>query len=200
MNNKNPDIVLNTILHTIVLDMNNDFKENIEMIVCKFPSQYDVIVCNLAIHYFLESISSMRNYINFCCQALRKGGVVIITCLSGQKIFDKIGDGSYDLVENEILKFSIKKLYNNTKLEPAGQRIDVLLPFSDSKYYTEFLTNINVLRTEFEDRSFVLESEITFANLLPRFEQSNKDLFDKLSSNDIEYINLFTSLIFRKTT
>lgn len=201
MYNRNPTVTLRTTLHTIVLDMNTDFNVNVEQITCKFNQKYDVIVCNLAIHYFLESIVSMKNFINFCNAIIADTGIIIVTCLSGAKIFNKVMEtGKYELSESDVVKFSIKKMFNDTTLESSGQRIDVLLPFSNNKYYTEFLVNIDVLKSEFQNKAFDIVYEKCMSDMLEHFRQVNPSVYDKLNSIDKEYIDLFHALVFKKST
>jgi hypothetical protein len=201
MYNRNPNTTLHTTLHTIVLDMNTNFETNVDQITCKFNKKYDVIVCNLAIHYFLESIVSMTNFINFCNAIISDTGVIVITCLSGAKIFDKvINTGKYELSENGVVKFSIKKMFNDTTLENCGQRIDVLLPFSNNKYYTEFLVNIDTLKHEFQNKAFDNIYEKCMSDMLDHFRQVNLSVYEKLNNIDKEYIDLFHAIVFKKST
>jgi hypothetical protein len=142
----------------------------------------------------------MNNFISFCNDLLNVGGVVIITCLSGEKIFNKvITTGLYELYENNILKFSIKKIFNDTTFEKSGQRIEVLLPFSNGKYYTEFLVNLNTLKEEFCKKAFTTEYEMCMIDMLDHFKEINRTVYDKLNEIDKEYIDLFSAIVFKKT-
>jgi hypothetical protein len=201
MYNKNPNAKLTTTLHTIVMDMNTNYKDNVSRITCKFSQKYDVIVCNLAIHYFLENVAFMKNLVNFCNSILSDNGIVVITCLSGEKIFDKVNKtGKYELLENNVIKFSIKKIYSDNTFENAGQRIEVLLPFSNGKYYTEFLVNLNTLKEEFKEASFMVESEKQLSEMTNNFKEVNPMVYEKLKDVDKEYIDLFTAIVFKRST
>lgn len=180
---------LNTTLYTMVMDMNTPYTNNVEYVTCKFPLTYNVIVCNLAVHYFLESASSMCNFVSFCSEVTEPSCIIFITCLEGKKVYEKLQNSSeYKLDEDGIVKFSIKKMYSDNILTSAGQKIEVLLPFSNNTYYSEYLVNTDALTEEFSKQGFKLHAHRGFGDIYT----------DTLSDVDKEYLSLFTLIVYKK--
>ena len=144
----------------------------------------------------------MRNFIVLVKNLLAYDGIVVITFLIGDIVHKKFIDNkikvnqSWDIRENESLKYSIKRLYTHEKLEDAGQKIGILLPFSDGQYYEEYLVNAQVLITNFESHKFVKESLMTIASRIPEFEIQDRGRHS-LSTGDREYLSLYGELILR---
>ena len=142
-------------------DFNDNYKDLTERIQKNTDAgrneSKEAIVCNLAIHYAFGSIDSVRNFTSLCqAIATAKSTQVSITCMFGDrvnKLFvdNKIEDGeSWNSYQNEIKKFSIKKLYTGDKLTKVGQKIGVMLPFSEGEYYEEYAVNTQTLIDEFK--------------------------------------------------
>jgi hypothetical protein len=162
----------------------------------------DAVVCNLAVHYFLKSQESMSNFAVLVKSLIKSSGRVILTILDGIKVYEKLKqieyNQSWDLIESEAKKFSIRKLYQDNELVPAGQSIGVLLPFSSGQYYNEFLVNTTALINEFVLRGFDLESYEPIINELPNFESQWSSVASALTDVDKEYLQLFSTIIFKK--
>ena len=121
----------------------------------------DVVVCNLAIHYLIGTEKNIKHIFDLASKLLKKGGRFIYTAFDGQTVFDLLRDGDWNIYEGEVLKFSIRKLYNNAEFG-VGQKIEVLLPFSNNEYYTEYLVNNDYMREianqtgfDFDKKSFL---------------------------------------------
>ena len=50
-----------------------------------------MVVCNLAVHYFMSSAESMSRFVMLCRDLLRPGGMLILMMMSGERVFDKLG-------------------------------------------------------------------------------------------------------------
>ncbi|HVE13752.1 MAG TPA: hypothetical protein VNI01_10195, partial [Elusimicrobiota bacterium] len=103
----------------------------------------DALVCNLAVHYFLGSAEGLGNFAELARGAVRPGGQLVLTILRGDAVhaaFTAAGLGpgqAWEAREKGALKYSLQRLYAGDELEAAGQRIGVLLPFSDGRHYEE---------------------------------------------------------------
>ena len=168
----------------------------------------DAVVCNLAVHYFLGSVASMRNFVALARGAVKVGGQVILTMLIGKAVHAAFGNipagETWDIFEGDAggatksLKYSLKRLYSSETLEAAGQRIGVLLPFSDGNYYEEFLVNTDALTAEFAARGFTAEGPVSVADSIPKFEARNRALAGSLSAGDREYLALYGEMVFTR--
>jgi hypothetical protein len=192
-------VEMNTILHTMVMDANDHYKENAEMVKCKFKKEYDVIVCNLAVHYFMESSVYMKNFVKLCSELIKKDGIVFLLYLNGEEVAKRLeGKEQYDLKENGVLKFSLKKLYSGDEVEGVGQKISVLLPFSGDKYYDEFLVNNRELESYFDKKEFDRVSHLYASDFVDEFRKNNLHKYELLSKEDKEYIKLFQVSVFKR--
>jgi len=195
-----------TTLHILVADAGNAYTGTLEKIE-KFGMKRDgadAVICNLAFHYFCGSVEAIRNVIALMRSCLKVGGLAVITILSGDAIHKKLTSasipdgGTWDIMEGEpeTRKYSIKKMYSSDRLEDAGQRIGVLLPFSNGAYYEEYLVNIEYLTKEFTDRGFSVVSNSSIEKSIPDFEARARSVATGLTPGDREYLTLFTELVF----
>lgn len=179
---------------TLNLDLSN-YKEAIKKIQ-QFTQSATGIMINFAIHYLLNSLDDLKNFITLVDTLLVPGGRLIITCMNGKKVFDKIGDKKrWDLFEDGVMKYSIVKKYKANTFQSFGQKIDVLLPFSDGKYYTENLVNLDILFKYFDLMGFQHEINRPFGKYLNKFKAFSKK---ELSDIDKEYVDLYQAITFWK--
>jgi len=150
----------------------------------------DAAVCNLAIHYFLQTNTDLEAVAIVLQQCVAPGGYFLCTCLLGELVHAKLAEtaGVWSLTEDEsVRKFSIRRDYEPGPLAPAGQQIGVLLPFSQGEYYEEYLVPTATLKTVFEAHGF------KHAKLLRADKTS-----PKLTAADREYLELFGCHVFRR--
>lgn len=170
----------------------------------KLQTQSDVsmVVCNLALHYLIPNKSKIQNFCRLLNKLLSPGGIFIFTAFNGQKIFDLLKNASqwdkYD--DNGKLIYSIKKKYRTNEFTGTSQKIDVLLPFSNGKYYTENLINISLLNSELEKKKIRLIADDSFDIYLSKFVNEKSYYSSQLTDNDKEYISLYHFYVYHKDT
>jgi hypothetical protein len=194
---------LNTRIYTKLVDLTEDNKITIKSLTqIGIPvGSIDVIMCNFAIHYLIGTPNNIRNIIHLVKMLLKPGGQFFFTAFDGEKIFNMLGDKkAWEIREGEVLKYSIKKKYTSDKLEPTGQQIDVLLPFSRGKHYTEYLVNYKYLLEEFTLNGFSVENKGDFGEFLPHFKTESERQHKGLSKGDVEFLSLYSYGIVRKKT
>jgi SAM-dependent methyltransferase len=192
---------LNTRIYTKVVDLTADNKTTIKSIEQLGISMgtIDIVMCNFAIHYLIGTPENTRNIIHLINALLKPGGHFFFTAFNGEKIFKILSKtGNWEIREGEVLKYSINKKYKSEKIEPTGQQIEVLLPFSGGKYYTEYLVNFNYVIDEFTKNGFVVEKKGDFEEFLPMFKDMSSSLYKAISKNDIKYLSLHSYGIVRK--
>lgn len=149
------------------------------------------VVCNLAIHYMFADTGMVERLAGIIAQMTKSGSAVFsCTVLDGERVHNKIGElaqgTSWDLKENNLLKYSIRRDYASQELTAAGQQIGVLLPFSQNRYYQEFLVPADTLIGALQRRGFKHK------------ESRNIDTKNQ-SDVDAEYLELFTCHVFVRT-
>jgi NAD(P)-dependent dehydrogenase (short-subunit alcohol dehydrogenase family) len=164
----------------------------------------DVLVCNLALHYFLGSVESMRNFAALAQVLIRPAGFVSIMCLFGEAVHAEfvgcgIAEGeAWNVRESGALKFSLKRMYSSSALEIAGQRIGVLLPFSGGRYYEEYLVNTTALTAELQRRGFRRTVCVAASTHVASFRQHNPAVASRLTAADKKYLALYGELLFQR--
>jgi len=194
-----------TSVYIIVSDINHDEPSSV-VTKCNTlgMGMCNAIICNLAFHYFLGTSESINNFITIAEQTIAIDGLICITCFNGGAIHDlfiknKIPTGeSWDLREDGLLKYSLKRLYSSSKLEYCGQKIGVLLPFSMGGYYEEYLFNFDLISKEFKKRGFTVQKMETLDKSFSRFESKDHRTFSNLSENDKTYLSLFCEVVFKR--
>ena len=182
-------------VHVMVADMNEPFNLNIGRLNSHFGlKMVNAVVCNLAVHYFLQSVDSMVNFISFC-RSICPSGIVCITCFFGETIHKLLTGDSWDSYQDDVLKYSIKKKYEGPLL-PAGQVISVKLPFSGDQYYDEYLVNTAVLIEQFAKFGFKLVSKKSMIEYLDMFLALKHTQKHNLTDADKTYISLYGELVF----
>jgi hypothetical protein len=189
-----------------------DFTEPFEAVsgtLRKFPSfpskGADSVVCNLAAHYAFGSATGMRNFVYLIRSLLRPGGQAILTILDGERVFAKFRESgipanhSWDLREDGILKYSIKRLFRQNELTTAGQKIGVLLPFSRGELYEEYVTNVSALISMFEKAKFVVQDRRNVWESYGSGQQKSSGRAATLTPNDREWLSMFAVLSFQYT-
>lgn len=154
------------------------------------PGPVPVAVCNLAIHYLFDSSERVAALAALLDALLLPNGVFICTAFLGEAVLAALAGvpegGTWDLRENGVLKYSLRRDYKSAELTPAGQRIGVLLPFSQGQYYEEFLVNSTALAEALARYGFrLLETRVPEAR-------------GALSAADREYLKLFGAHVFRR--
>ena len=190
-------------IHTL----NRDLKTKSEQIAAdmeKFgfqKNEADFVMMNFAMHYLCDKTENIRNLAKLVNFALKKGGVFVFTVMSGQSVFELIKDLKYSeswkALENDTVKYEIKKLYKGTELSDVGQTIAVKLPFRE-ELAEEPICNIQHVIDIFEKKGFEMQDNSTFGGMTTLFERSRKEEFGRLSKDDLEYSELHNYVVLKK--
>ena len=177
------------------VDLLDDYKKNIDLInnIYIKRQNIDAIVCNFAFHYFVSNENTLKNICKLVGHYLKQGGKFIFTAFDGQKILNLLKNNNNWIINNNDgnIKYGIKKKYNTENLLPTGQKIDVLLPFSNNTFYEEYLININTIEEEFKKHNIILEINKSFSSYV--------DIWNKtLDPDDKTYIDLYHYYVFIK--
>lgn len=179
-------------IYTKVLDLSQPFDESSKKIsdVVSHNSA-DGIIINFAIHYLIKDNDSLMNLKSLIDQYIKPGGLFIFTCFDGNRLFDFLKttkkDESIDLGE----KYSIKKLYNDTKFKSYGLKISAIHPFSSGQYYEENLVDIANILNVFKKSKYTVLQYGSFGDWLDKYKQKNSK-FDQMDQDDKIYASLYS--------
>ena len=177
----------------------------------------DALVCNLAVHYFMRTTESMKNFAGLARATVRAGGSLVLTVLVGELVHKAFLDagvavnGSWERNEapaygsaadgagaQAVRKYSMRRNYASKTLEAAGQRIGVLLPFSDGQYYEECLVNVGALSKVLAARGFGAPVQRPIVDSIDEFAAQNRPLAAELTAADREWLGLYATLVYRR--
>jgi ASC-1-like (ASCH) protein len=196
---------LKTRIYTKHLDLLAPYLNNVNTLKMIPKVGVPSIMCNLAIHYFMGSERNMTNIVNMVIALLNKDdGTFMFTCFNGKAVHNmlhkkKEGD-SIDFIDNEITKFSIKRMYTSNQLMQTAQKIGVVLPFSNHKYYEEYLVNIDNLLSKFRNNGFKVSLNKSFESWLETYETNNPRGFAKMTDNDKKFVSLYQAVVVQRHT
>ena len=198
---KSSRTVLSTSIRGIILDINDDYRSNFDKIRSITETTYfNCIFCHSTLHYFCESIETIRNFVMFCAKLSTSGTKIVITCPNGDLIYKLlVNTNVWTIVEEDTIKYQINKLYTDHVMTEAGQKISLLLPFSKGKTYEEYLVNVKVLIAIFKEYGFSLILKKPFTNYLEGFNIYRQNKYTQLTDNDKMWLSLYISLIFKFT-
>ena len=80
----------------------------------------------------------------------------------------------------------------------AGQGIGVLLPFSDGRYYPEYLLNVDALSRALAARGFGAPVRTPVSDSIGDFTAQHKPLAEELSAADREWLALYATLTYTR--
>lgn len=192
-------------IHTLVIDLRTPAPDLVASTL-RFgatPERVDGMVCNFALHYMCETVDSMRNLLTFVSRMLRVGGVFIFLVMDGRKVFDllsevKTGD-QWSARDDPAAppKYAITRKYTAKTLQPAGQTISVLLPFSD-EMYDEPLCNVDAVISSARKVGLEIETDSNMLEMMSRFARADAGLAARLTDADKHYIGLHRYVTMRR--
>lgn len=185
------------------------------------PMKFNIVSCQFAIHYFLNSFIRIHQFIDNVDEHLEKGGVFVGTCLDGNIVYDKLCQKYRETGE---LRLESKDEFNNTiwsiegkfdcddrdisrEKHPVNFNIGIQLASitGDHFEYDESLVNFGYLTHLFEKRGFKLIANTK--NMFPGdsgFEFLYKrwikkpDVEDNLSESEKELSFMYRCFAFKK--
>ena len=124
----------------------------------------DAVVSFLAAHYWLRSVASYREFAGFAARLLRPGGALALVSFDGAAVHARLaalpvgGVWAVGAAGGSPPRWALRRAFDDDALMPAGQAVDVLLPFSAGEFRREFLINFDSLARELTAAGFTVES------------------------------------------
>lgn len=179
-------------------DLHNDHNSTLEKIrAITSLKAYSLVVCNLAIHYIINTDAHMYNFIALLNHLVEPGGMFIYTTNNNLAIHEKFistDSDSIELYENDTLKYMIKKNYHEKTLdENIFQTVDWKLLFNN-ELMTEPLMPHNKFNELMGSNGFEIHKEGSFTDYLKDYDNEKFTLSDV----DKEYIGYYYYCILKK--
>lgn len=173
------------------LDLNKQWNLNYDKLLnLTKMKDYEIIVCNLAIHYLIDDELRLDNFMKFINKLSRKGTRFIFTCWNGERVFNKIGDKGWKGYSDELLKYDIRPEYTHDKFTSFGMGISAKLPFADDLKY-EYLVDINSLLKRFKKEGWEVLGNNSYISNLEKYKKERKTDYYGLVEKDFEFIELY---------
>lgn len=174
---------------THMVDLSQPYKKVLSGIFAHQEKKANACMMNFAIHYLCGGSETIANFAKILQGLLLPGASFHFTSFDGGKIYNLLEKtGSWIVHSGASVKYGIKKLYKSQELEPFGQPIDVLLPFKQGEYTTEFLANFDAIIEVFAEHGLKLVERASFADF------ANKEpflsMFNKMDKNERLYMGL----------
>ena len=195
---------VSTALHVLAADLSQNWETTFEELrSLGLPEEgVDVVVMNLALHYFCGDSESFDNLAMLIDAVLKPGGRLSFTVMIGERVHRALQDGAGEFLveEDGALKYSIQRRYREGEsLTLWGQKIGVLLPFSDGEHYEESLVNTEAVIDHLGQYGIYHTKTIPFDEHFNRFRVNNKKQHDRLTEGDRAYVSLYGEVLFRKS-
>ena len=191
----NDFIKKNSDLKTNIIFEEYNLRENVSNNISKKISEtkFDLISCQFAINYFLETEKIWNNFFKNIKLFIKKGGIFMFTCFDGKRIQEKLKKNK----KNDKLELKIKnkrvlgftKLYDGRKKSVFGKELGCFVETIGE--HNEYLVDIDYLIKCFEDNDFKLIENSQFDSL---FESFNIKLLDV----EKEFTGLYNKVILQK--
>ncbi|SME65026.1 mRNA-capping enzyme [Faustovirus ST1] len=202
-----------TSLHALVADLRTEPNMLIPKIIQSRPPErgYDALVINFAIHYLCETDDYIRNFLITVSRLLAHDGVFIFTTMDGEAIVNLLTehkvapgaswvvhtDGNTNATDANVVKYSIKRLYDSDKLTKTGQKIAVLLPMS-GEMREEPLCNIKNIVSMARKMGLDLVESANFSVLYGAYAKDYPEIYAKLTPDDKLYNDLHAFAVFKR--
>jgi hypothetical protein len=178
------------------MDLNDMATQNLERLrlIGMPPSDkgFKYIMCNFAFHYFVYSADRVKQLAGFINELLAPGGRFIMSTFDGKRVYNLLENSGGVWKSREVGKYEIRKAYNG-KFAGFGQEIKLLLPFSDGKFYAEWLVNIEEIAKIFSKKGIEYEYELPFGDHI-----NDYPLKDTLDDDDKVFVSLYSYYSFYK--
>jgi hypothetical protein len=153
----------------------------------------NMIVCNLAMHYFIKDLPELVNFVSFVKSMLPVGSIFMYTTFNGKKVFNLLAanGGDWNVQSEGAVRYRILRKYTNDDFADFGQTIQVKLPFTGDMMYEENLVNNTFVNARFAQYGIKPIKEGFMDEFLPGLQAENPQVFNALSDDDKKFIGLY---------
>lgn len=158
----------------------------------------DLLVCNLALHYFTKTLPEMMNFASLLKSLMPSGSMFMYTTFDGKSVFDLLRQtGEWVAHVEGSVKYRIVRKYVNDTFSEYGQTIGVKLPFTNDEMYEENLVNVANFNMILCQMGMEVVSNGSFSDMFELLRSQQAPLWRKLSEDDKKFISLYQYTILR---
>lgn len=166
---------------------------------------FDAVVSSFSFHYFCKSRDMVEQVFTTMSEALNDEGLIIITTMSGESVFDLLRQNGGIWKRSEpgatTPKYEIRALYDisESQIHDFGQMVRVSVPFSD-ELYEEPLCNFTAVGNVAVEHGFTAIKIFRHdaQSILSLFAYADSKLSSELTTLDREYSGLFMTYVFKR--
>lgn len=161
-------------------------------------SNPDLLVCNLALHYFTKTLPEMMNFASLLKSLMPSGSLFMYTTFDGKSVFDLLQPtGEWVAHVEGSVKYRIVRKYVNDKFNEYGQTIGVKLPFTNDEMYEENLVDVSNFNMILGQMGMEVVSNGSFSDMFELLRSQQAPLWRKLSEDDKKFIGLYQYTILK---
>jgi hypothetical protein len=132
----------------------------------------DVAMAFFSVHYFMGKKESLDGLFWNLSKSLKVGGNVLITCIDGDHLFNKLKEYPKGQTWELVLGgskggkvFSIRKNYENTEYNQYGCEIEVMIHSISDTYYSEYIVYKSLIDSICKEYGFRISEERMFSEV-----------------------------------
>jgi hypothetical protein len=170
---------------------NNELYKIKNLIMKNKVTQFDVVNCQFAVHYFFKNDATLQNFIDNVKENLKLNGIVVITFMDS-KLIMKLMNNKLEY-KSSVVEIKINKISNRI----TGNEIEVDLKgtkYFKNKKSKEYLVDSQKLINVFKKSGFELLENLNFKSFYGKFTDKN------LSEDDKAFSFLNNALIIKRIT
>ena len=165
----------------------------------EIPEQFDIVMCNFAVHYFFESQETLDNFIKNVTRNLKTGGLFVLTYMNGQKMNDDFGRKTTLRGEhNDVTFYKVSKKFKG-KPKLVGNNISVDLygtKYFDGATSHEYLVIPEFAQAYFAKHGLIVKESVGFESLCKKYKSSCSML--NSAEKEFSFYNMYQ--VYTKTT
>lgn len=157
------------------------------------PERFDVAMCHMAAHYFMESEKTCANFAECVVNFLGPGGIFVMTMFDGARIASLLAshDGQWESKDSRyLIKYAADA---NDQEKKFSRRISVRLPFSKTALYDEWLADIERIKECFAEHGLELQRTHSFAEMSKKVDPK---ILKDATDEDLEFVGLYAGYEF----
>jgi mRNA (guanine-N7-)-methyltransferase len=157
----------------------NDNEPNLQEYIknCTSVKQFNIISCQFAFHYYLQSEEKFKNVCRDISNLLQPGGYFIGSVLDGKQVHEILKSSKDKCFKNKCIV--IQGNYDIDDIKGYGDEISFYmggtLYFGESSVSKEYLVNIDILKKELENHGLELVSWRSFKDYYKRADEFRRN-------------------------
>ena len=141
----------------------------------KISKPFNIVSCQFALNYFLETPEKLNGLLNNVTNALRPGGYFIGTVIDGQSVYNLLSNGKDKISgitdDNDLMWEIIRVFPNDQPFQKYGQAITMYMSSIGDKPITEYLVNFDYIIEKCHEYNLELVTSELFDSIYNNIKQ-----------------------------